>query len=63
MNAKERETWNARVPAVTVLDRCDECEQLKPTVQKRQNYWPTLSATCCSECWSRLIAEHQGVAC
>lgn len=63
MDAKQREEWNARVPSVTVLDRCNECEQLKPNVQKRQNYWPTLAATCCSECWARLIAEHQGVAC
>ena len=35
MDTKQREIWNARVPTVTVRDRCDECGLLKEGVKKR----------------------------
>jgi hypothetical protein len=64
MDDRQREIWNARVPTVTVRERCDECGLLKEGVKKRQNYWPTISATCCAECFTNLIGEAQGyVAC
>lgn len=55
------EAWWRRPVEVKVWDRCTECEQLKDDVKERQNYWPTLKATCCGPCFSRLIAAYEGL--
>lgn len=62
MSDAQREAWNKRTLTVTVKEHCPECKQLKEGVKERKNYWPTLSATCCSECWPKLIGQYQGVA-
>jgi hypothetical protein len=39
---------------VRVLDRCDECGELKEDVQERVNYWPTITAVCRAKCFAEL---------
>jgi hypothetical protein len=61
MDREQRDLWNARVPSVTVKDFCPECETLKPDVKKRQNYWPSITCHCFSDCFSRMLAEFEGL--
>jgi len=56
------DAWRHRPMVVTVLERCDECETLKPDVAKRTNYWPYVAIKSCGQCFSRLVAEASGVA-
>lgn len=62
MDAKQREAWNLRPMVVTVKERCDECGQLRYDVQKRTNYWPNITATCCAKCFAEMVGECSGVA-
>jgi hypothetical protein len=45
---------------VRVLDRCDECGELKEGVSKRVSYWPNISAVCCAPCFADMTGEHGG---
>lgn len=54
--------WRARQLQVRVLDRCDECDELKDDVQKRENYWPHITAVCCAECFAEMTGEDSGFA-
>ena len=56
------DNWRRRPLEVKVLDRCDECETLQPDVKKRTNYWPSITCTCCSGCFSRMLAEFEGLS-
>jgi hypothetical protein len=47
---------------VRVLDRCDECGELKEDVQERVNYWPTITAVCCAKCFADMTGECSGFA-
>lgn len=51
------DNWRRRPLEVKVFDRCDECETLQPDVKKRVNYWPSFTAVCCGECYSKRLAE------
>ena len=42
---------------VRVLDRCDECGELKEDVQKRINYLPKIAAVCCANCFAKMTGE------
>lgn len=53
--------FRSRQMEVRVLDRCDKCETLKDDVKERANYWPRVKATTCGACFSKLIAEAQGL--
>jgi hypothetical protein len=54
MNAQQ---WRSRPLQVRILDRCDECGELKENVHKRVNYWPTIAAVCCEQCFAEMIGE------
>ena len=58
MNALEQ--WRCRSMQVRVLDRCDECGELKEDVQKRVNYWPKIAAVCCAKCFAEMTGECSG---
>ncbi|MGF6701992.1 hypothetical protein OKW38_006669 [Paraburkholderia sp. MM5496-R1] len=58
MNALEQ--WRSRPLQVSVLDRCDECGELKEDVQKRVNYWPNITAVCCGKCFTAMTAQYSG---
>lgn len=54
--------WRQRPLTVRTLTRCDKCETLKDDVEVRSNYWPHVKPTpCCAPCFTRLIAEAQGL--
>ncbi|SDR61910.1 hypothetical protein SAMN05445850_8034 [Paraburkholderia tuberum] len=55
MNALEQ--WRSRPLQVSVLDRCDECGELKEDVQKRVNYWPNITAVCSGKCFTEMTAR------
>ena len=56
------DAFRARPMVVRTLVRCDKCETLKDDVEKRSNYWPHVRETmCCAPCFTRLIAEAQGL--
>ncbi|MGF6634827.1 hypothetical protein OKW39_001978 [Paraburkholderia sp. MM6662-R1] len=55
MNAVEQ--WRSRPLQVRVLDRCDECGEMKEDVQKRVNYWPNITAVCCGKCFTEMIGR------
>lgn len=48
---------------VTVKDYCEGCKTLRDDVKERKNFWPNVSATCCADCFSKLIADYSGIAC
>jgi hypothetical protein len=54
MNARE---WRSRPLEVRILDRCDECGELKEDVHQRVNYWPNISAVCCAQCFAEMTGE------
>ncbi len=56
------EAWRRRPLEVKVLDRCDECETLQPDVKKRVNYWPSFTTVCCGNCYSKRLAEYEGLS-
>ncbi|CAB3803000.1 hypothetical protein LMG28614_05718 [Paraburkholderia ultramafica] len=58
MNALER--WHSRPMQVRVLDRRDECGELKEDIRKRVNSWPNLTAVCCARCFAEMIGECSG---
>ena len=58
MNALEQ--WQRRPMQVRVLDRCDECGELKEDVQKRVNYWPRITAVCCAKCFAEMTSRCSG---
>lgn len=58
MNAFER--WSSRPMQVRVLDRCNECGDLKEDVQKRVNYWPNITAVCCAKCFAEMTGDSSG---
>src|ERR1700675_4668859 len=58
MNALEQ--WRCRSMQVRVLDRCDECGELKEDVQKRVNYWPNIAAGCGAKCFAEMTGECSG---
>ncbi|TCK84316.1 hypothetical protein B0G74_9155 [Paraburkholderia sp. BL9I2N2] len=60
MNAFER--WRSRPMQVRVLDRCDECGELKEDVQKRVNYRPNITAVCCAKCFAEMTGDWSGCA-
>lgn len=55
-----REQWHCRPMQVRVMDRCDECGELKEDVQKRNNYWPNIAAICCAKCFAEMIGKCSG---
>ena len=61
MTPEERRRWNSRPTEVRVLDRCDECETLKPDVKERQSYYPHMKITCCGACFAQLANQHEGI--
>jgi hypothetical protein len=63
MDADQRDAWNARKMVVTVKDLCPTCGKLCEDVEPRKNFWPTVNATCCGPCFSKLIADYSGIAC
>ncbi|CAB3802985.1 hypothetical protein LMG28614_05715 [Paraburkholderia ultramafica] len=58
MNALEQ--WRSRTMQVRVLDRCDECGQLKEDVQKRVICWSNSTALCCVKCFTEMTGEWNG---
>jgi hypothetical protein len=60
MNALEK--WRRRPLQVRVLDRCDECGELKEDVRKRVNAWPNITAVCCANCFVEMTGECSGSA-
>ena len=54
--------WHNRPMQVRMLDRCDECDELKENVRKRVNRWPNITAVCCAKCFAEMIAECSGFA-
>lgn len=60
MNALEK--WHNRQLQVRVLDRCDECGELKEGVRKQVSLWPNMTAVCCAECFAEMTAESGGFA-
>jgi len=58
MNAREQ--WRCRPMQVRVLDRCDECGELKEDVQKRTNYWRNNAAICCAKCFAEMMGKFSG---
>jgi hypothetical protein len=52
--------WRSRPLVVRVLDRCDECGELKEDVRERVNYWPNITAVCCATCFSEMTGEYSG---
>ena len=55
------EQWRRRSMEVRVLDRCDECGELKEDVQKRVSYWPNIAAVCCAKCFVEMSGECGGL--
>ena len=55
MNALEQ--WRSRPMQVSVLDRCNECGELKEDVRKRVNCWPKITAVCCAKCIAEMTGE------
>lgn len=53
--------FRSRPMTVHTLTRCDSCETLRDDVQSRSNYWPKVQATTCAGCFTRLVAEAQGL--
>ncbi|MFM0200688.1 hypothetical protein PQR53_12525 [Paraburkholderia fungorum] len=60
MNALEK--WHKRPLQVRVLDRCDECGELKEGVRKQVSLWPNMTAVCCAECFAEMTTECSGFA-
>jgi hypothetical protein len=60
MNALEK--WHSRPLQVRVLDRCDECGELKEDVRKHVSLWPNITAICCAKCFAEMTAEWSGFA-
>ena len=60
MNALEQ--WRRRPLQVRVLDRCDECGELKPDVRKHVSFWPSITAVCCTQCFTEMTEECSGFA-
>jgi hypothetical protein len=56
------EKWHNRPLQVRVLDRCDECGELKEDVQKHVSLWPNITAFCCAKCFAEMTAEYSGFA-
>ncbi|ACD21555.1 hypothetical protein Bphyt_7270 (plasmid) [Paraburkholderia phytofirmans PsJN] len=56
------EKWHKRSLQVRVLDRCDECGELKEDVQKRVSLWPNITAVCCAMCFTEKTTECKGFA-
>ncbi|TCK88560.1 hypothetical protein B0G74_6795 [Paraburkholderia sp. BL9I2N2] len=54
--------WHNRPLQVRVLDRCDECGELKEDVRKQVNYWPNITAVCCAKCFAEMTGECSGSA-
>ncbi|MGF6931931.1 hypothetical protein OKW41_001070 [Paraburkholderia sp. UCT70] len=55
--------WRSRPMQVRVLDRCDECGELKEGVQKRTSYfWPETTAVCCAKCFAEITGGCSGFA-
>jgi hypothetical protein len=54
------EQWRRRPMQVRVLDRCDECGELKEDVKKRVNYWPNITAVCCAKCFTEMTSGFSG---
>jgi hypothetical protein len=55
MNALEQ--CHRRPLPVHVLDRCDECGELKEDVWKHVNYWPNVNAVCSAKCFAEMTEE------
>jgi hypothetical protein len=55
MNAREK--WHNRTLQVRVLDRCDECDELKEDVRKHVSLWPNITAVCCADCFAEMTAD------
>ncbi|CAB3809161.1 hypothetical protein LMG28614_06966 [Paraburkholderia ultramafica] len=55
MNALER--WRCRPMQVRILERCNECGELKDDVQKRVNRWPNVAALSCAKCFAEMTAN------
>jgi hypothetical protein len=53
------EQWRSRPLQVRVLDRCDECGELKDDVAKRVNYWPHITAVCCAPCFEEMTGARE----
>jgi hypothetical protein len=58
MNAHEK--WRNRPLQVRVLDRCDECGELKEDVRKHVGLCPNITAVCCAKCFTEMSTEFSG---
>jgi hypothetical protein len=56
------ENWRNRPLQVRVLDRCDECGELKEDVRKNVSLWPNITAVCCATCFAEMTKECRGFA-
>lgn len=54
------DAWWARIPTVTVQDRCNECDALKANVKRREYWTPTGKKvhTCCEGCAKELSRQY-----